>query len=168
MTSATSSFRAPPWLERWRASRTPRERAVVAALVVVIVVALAWLAIWQPLQRDLGALASAAPAERQALAAARKMADEMAALGRNAPVRRASDARAELERVLNERGVRGSVTSLDWQDGRARIVFADVSVEMLVALLDTLERDGQLRVIEGTLTARVDPGTVRAELTLSR
>jgi type II secretory pathway component PulM len=93
MTSATSSFRAPPWLERWRASRTPRERAVVAALVVVIVVALAWLAIWQPLQRDLGALASAAPAERQALAAARKMADEMAALGRNAPVRRASDAR---------------------------------------------------------------------------
>jgi hypothetical protein len=35
-------------------------------------------------------------------------------------------------------------------------------------LLDTLERDGQLRVIEGTLTARVDPGTVRAELTLSR
>jgi len=33
---------------------------------------------------------------------------------------------------------------------------------------ETLERDGQLRVIEGTLTARVDPGTVRAELTLSR
>ena len=49
-----------------------------------------------------------------------------------------------------------------------RIVFADVGVDPLVALLDTLYRDAQLRVVEATLTARVEPGTVRAELTLAR
>ena len=108
------------------------------------------------------------PGERSALAQARKMADEMVSLARTAPARRATDARAELERVLAERGLRSAVTQLDWQDGRARIVFADVGVDALVSLLEALQRDAQLRIVEATLTARVEPGTVRAELTLAR
>jgi general secretion pathway protein M len=162
------SLSAPPWLDRWRSARTPRERGVIAALVVVVAAAIAWLALWQPLTRDLTVLRASVPAERGALAQARKMADEMASLARAAPVRNAAEPRAELERILGERGLRAAVTQLDWQDQRVRIVFANVGVDALVALLDALQRDAQLRVLEATLTARVEPGTVRAELTLAR
>jgi general secretion pathway protein M len=168
MSPGFASLAAPPWLDRWRSARTPRERRVIAALAVLVVAVIGWLALWQPLQRDLASLRATVPAERDALAQARKMADEMAALGRAAPSRRGTDARADLERILAERGLRGTVTQLDWQDDRVRIVFADVGADPLVALLDALQRDAQLRVVEATLTARVDPGTVRAELTLAR
>jgi len=168
MANGFASLAAPAWLDRWRSARSPRERRVIAALVVVVVAAVAWLAVWQPLQRDRAALSASVPAERATLAQARRMADEMTALSRATPTRRATDARAELERVLAERGLRGAVTQLDWQEDRARIVFADVGVDPLVALLDALYRDAQLRIVEATLTARVDPGTVRAELTLAR
>jgi type II secretory pathway component PulM len=163
-----AALRAPRGLDRWRIARTPRERRVIAALVVLVAAVVGWLALWQPLERDLAALRAAAPAQRNALGEARKMADEMASLARTAPVRRATDARAELERVLGERGLRRAVTQLDWQDERARIVFANVGVDALVALLDALHRDAQLRIVEATFTARVEPGTVRAELTLAR
>jgi type II secretory pathway component PulM len=163
-----ASLAAPAWLDRWRSARTPRELRVIAALAVLVVAVTAWLALWQPLQRDLAALRATVPAERGALVQARKMADEMVALARATPARRTSDARADLERVLAERGLRGAVTQLDWQEDRARLVFADAGVEPLVSLLDTLYRDAQLRVVDATLTARVEPGTVRAELTLAR
>ena len=168
MSFGLAALRAPSWLERWRMARTPRERRVIALLVLFVAGVIGWLALWQPLQRELAALRAAVPAQRSALAAARTMADEMASLARAAPVRRAADARAELERGLGERGLRAAVTQLDWQDERARIVFADVGVDVLVALLDALYRDAQLRIVEATLTARVEPGTVRAELTLAR
>jgi len=161
-------FEASPWLDRWRTARTPRERRVIAALALLVAAVIGWLVVWLPLQRDLAALRATVPAERNTLAQARKVADEMVSLARTAPVRRATDARAELERVLGERGLRGALTQLDWQDERVRIVFANVGVDPLVALLDVLQRDAQLRIVEATLTARVEPGTVRAELTLAR
>jgi type II secretory pathway component PulM len=168
MSFGQAPLRAPPWLRRWRIERTPRERRAIAALALVLVAVLGWLALWQPLARDLATLRAAVPAEHHALGEARKKADEIASLARNAPLRRVTDARADMERVLDERGLRGAVTQLDWQDQRARIVFAEVGVDALVSLLDALYRDAQLRIVEATLTARVEPGTVRAELTLAR
>ena len=162
------SLRAPPWVERWRIARPPRERRAVAALVVLVAGVVGWLALWQPLQRDLADLRAKVPADRGALAQARTMGDEMAALARTAPARRAIDTRAELERALGERGLRAAAIQLDWQDDRARIAFAEVGVDALVSLLEALSRDAQLRLVEATLTARVEPGTVRAELTLAR
>ena len=168
MAFGLASLAAPPWLDRWRSARTPRERRVIAALVVLVVAVAGWIGVWQPLQRDLAALRAAVPVERDALAQARRMSDEMTALARATPARRGADARAELERILAERGLRGAVTQLDWQQDRVRIVFADAGVEPLVLLLDALQRDAQLRIVEAALTARVEPGTVRAELTLAR
>ncbi len=62
---------------------------------------------------------------------------------------------------------RGAVTSIDWRDGRARIVLAEVGYDALIVALEALQRDARLRVVEATLTARVEPGIVRAELTLA-
>ena len=74
----------------------------------------------------------------------------------------------DLERVLVAQNLRPAVTQLDWKDARARLVFGAVGYDPLVAGLEALQRDARLRVVEGTLTARVEPGTVRAELVLAR
>ena len=167
MNMELTSLRVPAWFDRWRAVRTPSERRIVIALAVLVAVTLGWIALWQPLQRDRELLRTTVPAERAALAQAQKMADEMAALARVAPAPPSPDPRALLERMLGERGLRAAVTQLDWRDDRARIVFADIGVEPLVALVDALSREAQLRIVEMTLTARVEPGAVRAEFTLA-
>ena len=44
----------------------------------------------------------------------------------------------------------------------------DGRFDTLVAAVAAVSRDDGLRPVEGTLTARVEPGTVRAELTFAR
>jgi type II secretory pathway component PulM len=168
MATATAAPRIPPTLTRWWAGKSTAERRIVVALALLIVIVAAWFALWQPLTRDLASLRAAAPADRAARVSAQKTADELAGLARNAPARAAPDGRAELERVLQERGLRGAVTQLDWQDNRARLTFTNVRFDALIGALEALQRDAQLRTIEATLNVRVDPGTVRAELVLGR
>lgn len=155
-------------VSRWWAAKRPYERRVVAAFAVLVVVTMGWLALWQPLQQDLAALRGAAPAERGALAEGERIAAEIAALARAAPLPPPPDAQSALERILSERGLRSSATQVDWRDGRARVAIDAVRFDTLVAALDVLEHDARLRIVEATLTARVDPGTVRAELVVAR
>jgi general secretion pathway protein M len=157
-----------PRLSRWWAAKTPNERRLVSAIALLIVVTLAWLALWQPLQQDLATLRAAAPAERAALAEGEHMAAEIAGLARAAPLPPAPEAQAALERILGERGLRGSGTQVEWRDERARIAIDAVRFDTLVAALEALHRDARLRIVDATLAARVDPGTVRAELVVAR
>jgi len=106
--------------------------------------------------------------EAAALQDGRRVADEVAGLARAAAPAPGVDARAALDRILAEHRLRAAVTQLDWQEGRARIVFAAVGFDALVAVLEALQRDGHLRVVEAAITARVEPGSVRAEITLAR
>jgi type II secretory pathway component PulM len=168
MASVIPTLHAPPGLVRWWAAKSRGERRIVAAIAALALAAVGWLAIWQPLQRDLASLQSSVPAQRRALASAQRMADEIAGLARAPAPTGATDARAELERVLSQHGLRGLVTQMDWQEGRARVVFAAIGFDSLVPALEALQRETGLRIIEATLTARVEPGSVRAEIVLAR
>ncbi len=168
MAIGTAALRPPESLRRWWAGKSRAERRVVLALAALVAAALAWLVVWQPLLRDIAALRVAVPAERAALAAAQQTVDTMAGFARNPAARAAGEPRAELDRLLREQGLRAAVTQLDWQESRARLVFAAVSVDALVGLLEAAQRDAQLRIVEATLTARVEPGSVRADLVLAR
>jgi general secretion pathway protein M len=168
MTAQSPRLAVSPGVARWWAQKTPRERRIVAGIALLVVVAIGWLAIWQPLQQDLAALRTAAPAERRALAEGERMAAEVARLASSAPAAPAPDAQAALERIVSERGLRGSGTQVEWRDGRARIAIDAVRFDTLIAALEALEREARLRIVEATLTARVDPGTVRAELVVVR
>ena len=53
-------------------------------------------------------------------------------------------------------------------EGAFRIVIDAAPFDALVHALDTLARDEGIRVADATVTARVEPGTVRAELALAR
>jgi len=168
MTALPIALRTPAPVARWLAGKSRGERRIVAAIAVAVGVAVLWLGLWQPLRRDADAMRTARDANASALAAARKMTEEAAGLARATPASVPSDARAALERVLAQQNLRGAVTQLDWQEGRAHVVFAAVSYDALIALLEALQREGNLRAVEATLTARVEPGTVRADLTLAR
>ena len=96
------------------------------------------------------------------------MSGEIAGLARTPAATDAPDARSSLERVLSQQNLRSAVTQLDWQEGRARLVFAAVPYDALITMLDALQRQAQLRAMEATITSRVETGTVRAELTVAR
>ena len=168
MALAFTNFRAPAPVTRWLAAKTRTERRVVAAIAIAVALTVLWAAIWQPLRRDADAMRTARAMNATALAAARKMTEEAAGLARASATAAPSDTRGALDRILAQQNVRAAVTQLDWQEGRAHIVFAAVPYDTLIALLEALQRDGQLRALDATLTARVEPGLVRAELTLAR
>ncbi|MEO8304855.1 MAG: type II secretion system protein GspM [Betaproteobacteria bacterium] len=166
--AAFSGMRIPAPIARWLAGKSPGERRVVTGLLTAAIAALAWAVLWQPVIRDADALRDARDGNATALASARKMVEESAGLARTSAAPAKADARAGLERVLVQQGLRPAVTQLDWQDGRARVVFAAVGYDALIATLETLQRDERLRVAEATITSRVEPGMVRAEVTLAR
>ena len=163
-----AGIRAPDPVIRWLAAKSRGERYLLAGILVVVLGVLAWALVWQPLVRDAEVLRASQPGRAAALAAARRTSDEIAGLARAPTTQPAPDGRAGLERILAQRNLRSAVTQLDWQDGRARLVFAAIGYDALIAALEALQRDAQLRTVDAALTARVEPGMVRAELTLAR
>jgi type II secretory pathway component PulM len=161
-------FRMPATITHWMAEHSPVERRIAAALAIVVAIAVLWLAVWQPMARDVASLRIARAANVIALTHAREMAKEIGGVARSNAASARTDGRAELDRILAQQNLRSAVTSLDWRDGRARVVLAAVGYDTLIAALETLQRDAGLRAMEATLTARVEPGTIRAELTLAR
>ena len=160
--------RVPAPLSRWMATKSPFERQLTMILLVVVATALLWAVIWQPLTRDVASLRLALATNGTALAEARERAKEMSELSRTSAKAAPVDARADLDRALAQQSLRSAVTGLEWRDGRAHVVFAAIGYDTLIGLLEALQRDARLRVVEATITARVEPGTVRAELTLAR
>ncbi|MEP6943460.1 MAG: type II secretion system protein GspM [Betaproteobacteria bacterium] len=151
---------------RWWLVRTPQERVVSVVLAGAVVAALLWLSIWQPMQRDVERLTRALAFDRNALAEARRRADDIATLTRSNAPRDARDARADLDAALSRAGIKPS--SIDRADGdRYRIGLDNIGFGALVALLDALQREARLRAVDLAVTGRVEPGQVRAELTLA-
>ena len=167
MTAPSLHMLSPALAGAWdRASR--RERALIAVAAAVVAFAVVWLWLWQPMISDITRLERDLPRAQAVLAASRAQADDLVALQRSSARAKSGDSRAAVERVLAERGLRAAVGTLDLQDGRVRLGFPAVRFDALVGLLDALARTEGLRAVEATLTARVDAGTVRADVTLAR
>jgi type II secretory pathway component PulM len=168
MAAARFSLPIPASFSQWWSAKAPRERRLLAALLGIAVATVLWMWLWQPMVRDIAAMRIAQGPTAAALVDARQAVEEMAGLTRAPAPAAPTDDSASLERVLAQHGLRGGVTQISWRDGRAHLVFGAVGFDALIAALEALQREARLRVIEATLTARVEPGTVRAELTLGR
>jgi general secretion pathway protein M len=156
-------------LARWWQLRSVPERRVLIAVGAAVALALAWLILWQPLERDSGRLARRLASDRAALADARQASDAIAGLARAAAAPVAADPRAALDGALaaqNLKTVASAIERLD--DDRVRVTLDRIGFNALAALLDVLQRDARLRAVEVVATARVEPGLVRADLTLTR
>jgi type II secretory pathway component PulM len=138
---------------------------VTGALVALVVVALVLVA--APLRDSIARTRESVAERRLVLDVARARTAENATLARTQAPAGARDPRAAIDRAFAEEAIpraagdaRGGVAAL-------RIGIDDAPFDKLVRALDKLARDG-VRVTEATLTARVDAGTVRAELTFGR
>jgi len=167
MTARFVALRAPMPLLAWWNGKSSRERWFVAVLVGSLAAAVAWIALWEPLQRDIARTRGAVEREQRLLAEARQDVDEITQLQR-APLPAPADPAAALQRALETSGLRSAATAVRWQEGRAQVTFAAVDFNRLISLLQTLHRDAGLVLIDATLSARVEPGLVRAELVLGR
>lgn len=168
MATPLASLRAPASLSRWWSSKSSAERRIIIGVASLLIAALAWWVVWQPLMRDIAATRTANARGIIALSEARAMTEEMAGLARAATAVAGGDPRVDFERVLAAQNLGVPLTQQDWKDGRGRIVFSAVSYEALIGALEALQRDAHLRVVEAAFAARVEPGMIRAEVVLAR
>jgi type II secretory pathway component PulM len=138
---------------------------MVAIAAAVVLGAVAWIALWQPMNADIARLARDVPRMEALAAHAQTQADDILALSRT-PVPASADPMPAVERVLAERNLRGAVSSLVMQDGRVRMTFSMVRFDAMPALLDALARSAGVVATDVTLQPRVEAGYVRAELVL--
>ncbi|MEO6564645.1 MAG: type II secretion system protein GspM [Casimicrobiaceae bacterium] len=165
---AAAAHRHAPGLARWWDGASAREHTLVIVAALAVALAVAWIGMVQPMLVDIARLQRDNPRSYAILAAAQAQAADMAALAGATRPAPGTDAKALLERVIAERGLRAALTSLDQQEGRARVLFNNVRFEALASMLDAVSRSDGLRLVDATLTTRVEPGTVRAELTFVR
>jgi type II secretory pathway component PulM len=166
MATTTLQPSARQRLARWWQLRSATERMSLALVAGLVFAAFAWLALWRPLVDDIERTAQRVAARRATLAEARRQADDIATLARSAASPLPRDARADLDAALSRQALKA--TAIDRLDNeRLRVSFDAIGFDELVALCDSLQRGARLRVVDATSTARVEPGQVRAELTLS-
>jgi len=154
---------------QWWQLRSRSERILLAAAAGIAALALAWLVVWQPLARDADRLDRQIETDRAMLADARRRADEIAGLARNAPSVAPAEPRAALEAALTQQNLKAVASTIERIDNeRIRLTFDAIGFDALTAFLDALQRDARLRAVELVATARVEPGQVRADITLAR
>jgi type II secretory pathway component PulM len=156
-------------LTQWWQLRSRSERMLLAAAAGTAALALIWLVVWQPLARDTDRLIRQIESDRATLADARRRADEIAGLARSPPSVVTADPRAALDPVLAQQNLKTAATTIERIDNeRVRLTFNAIGFDALTVFLDTLQRDARLRAVEVVATARVEPGQVRADVTLAR
>jgi type II secretory pathway component PulM len=160
MAAARFSLPIPASFSQWWSAKAPRERRLLAALLGIASQRCCGWAL-ATMVRDIAAMRIAQGQSAAALADARHAVDEIAGLTQAPAPTRPTDDSASLERVLAQHGLRGGVTQISWQDGRAHVVLGAVGFDALIAALEALQREARLRVIEATLT-RAWAGTIRA------
>lgn len=147
---------------------SPRERWLIALGTVLVVGVVGYAFAWEPVMRDLAATRIALNETSARVAEARRAADEIAGLAREARAPRTADPRAGADRVIAAAGLRSDVTAISAAEGRVRVTFAAIDFTTLATLIEALGREEQLFVVEALVAARVVPGSVRAELALAR
>src|ERR1700694_4382883 len=168
MATTLPSSRREAYAQWWQL-RSRSERLLLTAAAGIAVLALALLFLWQPLARDTDRLVRQIESNRATLADARRRADEIAGLARSAPSVAIADPRAALDPVLAQQNLKTAANTIERIDNeRSRLTFDTIGFDALTAFLDALQRDARLRVVELVATARVEPGQVRADVTLAR
>ncbi len=168
MPTPTPSMPMIATTRRWLAGRAPRERRLLTVAAALLLLAAGWWGVWEPMGRDIARMRGEAVRTKAALLVATRAADEMPGLARTRRAVPTTPLLTDVERAVTAALGRPAGLAIDRQDQRVHVVLPAVPVDALAALLETLQRDALVQVAEARLTARIEPGTVRAELMLSR
>ena len=151
----------------WDAASPPR-RALLATIGVLVALALVAFAVLGPLRAAIARGGADVTRARLMLQVARERAADNARLVRATPPPRSGDAREAVERVLARRSLQAAPMAGSTPDQGVAIVIASGRFDAVVGMIDALARDEGVELIAATLTALVDAGAVRAELTFRR
>ena len=155
------------FIHAWHAA-DPARRGLLAIGFVAVVVAAVLAIAWQSLTAAISRARDDVARTGVELAIARARIAETESLARAAAPSSTADVRSAVTRVLGEHALQGAPVDAKSADGRFAVVVADARFDAVVNALDALARKEGIRLVEGTVTARVDPGSVRAELTFAR
>ena len=161
-------MRTPRALSTMWDAADPARRTLFAAFAIAALAAVAVLVAAGPLRAAIGHADGDVARSRLLLDVARERVAEMESLARAAPAPRAVNLRAAVMQTLGRHDVQATPVDARSSEERLGILIAQARFDTIVAAADELaQRDG-VRVVEGKVTALVDPGSVRAELTFSR
>lgn len=154
-------------LRFWHA-RTPRERLVLVAAALLILV-LAILYAWLPLQRDVAQLRQALPQLRAQAGQLRLQVQEVARLkALPAANREAGDLAAAVEQRALALGLRGQIESITPQHaGGIRVVLPQVSFDAWIDWVGDLQAHHGVRVESAQIEASDVAGAVRIDAVLA-
>jgi type II secretory pathway component PulM len=149
------------------AATEARTRRLALVLVAVVVLA-ATIGVTAVANASIATARENVLRQRAMLDVARARAKESAALERTRTPAHLALA-AAVDQALREHGVayRRSGDAKEQGDAEAIVVDA-LPFDVLVRALDALAREHGVRAVEANIAARVDAGSVRAELTLAR
>ncbi|MBK7334049.1 MAG: type II secretion system protein M [Betaproteobacteria bacterium] len=150
--------------DRW-SRLDARERRWLVVGAAVVAASLVYAFAWHPLVRDLPRAEREAERAQARLARAQD-AVAVAATRVSTPARQPLD--AAIRGSMARHGIAAADASLEIAGARAALTIPSVRFAAIVGLVDTLAREHAVHVVDATITARVEAGRVRAELSLAR
>ena len=136
--------------------------------IAIVVAALAVITVSRPLPDAIARAKLDVARSRVLVDNARALIADNESLGRGVAPLRSDDIRATVDWVLARHGLRATPIVSASSDGRYAIVLDDAPFDALIAALDAVARESGVRVVAATLTARVERGRVRADVTFAR
>ena len=155
-----------PIVASWGAASPAHRRWLGGFAIVAVAVAI--VAMLRPLPAAVARAESDVARARSLLEVAQARIADNDSLERVAKPLRAGDLRSAIDAVMARFELRAAPVPSAMSEGHYAMVVDDVRFDTLVAALDALARDAGVRVVAATLTARVEPGRVRADLMFAR
>lgn len=152
-------------LGRWR-SLAPRERRVLGAGALVLLVAIVYLLLFEPAWLGRERLRTELPQLREQVARMDALTAEARTLGQ-APVSRLSQEalRAELQRALNVAGL-GNGATVELTGDLLRVRMREVPFGGVLDWSQQVTRDLKLRIVDASIARDAQAGLVSASLSL--
>jgi general secretion pathway protein M len=159
-------------LKQWYASLQPRERLMVAAAAILLVVTLFYVSVWEPLHQGLDSAQHEYQGNLKNLQWMQGAAAEVRALkASGSKVRSASNQPVTMvvEQVASNSAIKPNLTKLESanNDG-AHVVLDGASFDQMLIWLNTLEQNHGISVSSGNIERSIKPGTVNARLSLNK
>ena len=161
-------------MKDWLQSLDPRERVFVIAAVVVVTLAIAWFAIWKPLDSNQASAALRVEDWKTSIAALRPMKSQLLAQGNNqaAPTGQNQSMVVIIDNTLRQRGLYESLQRSQPTPGGngIRVEFENAAFDDLMLWLGDLNRQYSMHVQSSSFSAvsNESQGRVNSTLTLER
>ncbi|SDS69673.1 general secretion pathway protein M [Halopseudomonas xinjiangensis] len=155
-------------MKTWWAGLAPRERAILAAGLAVLVVLMLWLLVWEPIAKSRAELRAEVATLSAELGWMEQVADRVrrkASQGSDAASAAAGGSVLTLVEVAaNASGIKANIERVQPEGQGARLWFDQVGFDRLIAWLGQLEQRHGLKISQLAVDARGEAGMVSARV----